>query len=80
MLVLVPLNVAPWLWGWPDRFLARMDSVNSPVFVLGPYFGGDFSTGIDTRAEIARLPEHYSGGILTNELEMVRRELELRDR
>ncbi|MDA6987011.1 hypothetical protein OSM86_23945, partial [Escherichia coli] len=23
-LVLVPINVAPWLWGWPDRFLERM--------------------------------------------------------
>jgi glycerophosphoryl diester phosphodiesterase len=74
-LVFVPINVAPWLWGWPDRFLARMESVDSTVFVLGPYYGGDFSTGIDTRAEIARLPSGYSGGILTNEIEMVDSEL-----
>ncbi len=80
MLVLVPINVAPWLWGWPNRFLARMTSAGSPVFVLGPYFGGDFSTGVDTLADIARLPDGYSGGVLTNEIEMVSRELKLEGR
>jgi glycerophosphoryl diester phosphodiesterase len=79
-LILVPINVAPWLWGWPDRFLTRMNTVDSAVFALGPYYGGDFSTGIDSRAEMARLPEHYSGGILTNELEMVHGALDARGR
>ncbi|MBR0715932.1 glycerophosphodiester phosphodiesterase family protein [Bradyrhizobium liaoningense] len=70
-MVLVPINVAPWLWGWPDRFLDRMRGANSVVFVLGPYHGGEFSTGIDTPELFARLPRHYSGGILTNEIDMV---------
>jgi glycerophosphoryl diester phosphodiesterase len=74
MLVFVPINVAPWLWGWPDRFLARMNSVDSMVFAIGPYHGGGFSTGIDTRAEVGRLPHNYSGGILTNEIEMIHEE------
>jgi len=75
MLVLVPINVAPWLWGWPDRFLSRMASVGSKVFTIGPYGGGDFSTGIDAPEDIARLPEGYSGGVLTNEIEFVARTL-----
>lgn len=75
MLIFVPINVAPWLWGWPDRFMARMKSVDSTIFVLGPLYGGDFSTGIDTRADIARLPSGYTGGVLTNEIEMVSTEL-----
>lgn len=70
-LVYVPINVAPWLWGWPDRFLNRMDSAGSTVFVIGPYHGGDFSTGMDSVEELSRLPENYSGGMLTNEIEMV---------
>ena len=70
-MVLVPVNVAPWLWGWPDRFLARMDGANSAVFVLGPYSGGEFSTGIDTPQSFARLPQGYSGGIWTNEIEAI---------
>ncbi len=70
-MVLVPVNVAPWLWGWPDRFLSRMKAANSEVFVLGPYRGGEFSTGIDTPDQFARLPENYSGGIWTNEIETI---------
>ncbi|KJC52448.1 glycerophosphodiester phosphodiesterase family protein [Bradyrhizobium sp. LTSP857] len=70
-MVLVPINVAPWLWGWPDRFLNRMDDANSAVFVLGPYNGGEFSTGIDTPELFGRLPQGYSGGIWTNEIETI---------
>jgi glycerophosphoryl diester phosphodiesterase len=35
-IVLVPINVAPWLWRWPNRFVARMDAANGSVFLLGP--------------------------------------------
>ncbi|MCK1639171.1 glycerophosphodiester phosphodiesterase [Bradyrhizobium sp. 157] len=70
-MVMVPINVAPWLWGWPDRFLNRMAAVNSEVFVLGPYRGGEFSTGIDTPEQFARLPKNYSGGIWTNEIQAI---------
>ncbi|WP_275190361.1 glycerophosphodiester phosphodiesterase family protein [Bradyrhizobium sp. CSA112] len=70
-MVMVPINVAPWLWGWPDRFLNRMKAANSEVFVLGPYQGGGFSSGIDTSEEFARLPQNYSSGIWTNEIEAI---------
>jgi glycerophosphoryl diester phosphodiesterase len=72
-MVLVPINVGPWLWGWPDRFLDRMEAANSEVFVLGPYHGGEFSTGIDTAELYERLPTNYSGGIWTNEIETIAR-------
>jgi glycerophosphoryl diester phosphodiesterase len=71
MVLLVPINIAPWLWGWPDRFLNRMRGVDSEVFALGPYGGGEFSTGIDKPEDLSRLPPGYSGGIWTNELEFV---------
>jgi glycerophosphoryl diester phosphodiesterase len=70
-MVMLPINVAPWLWGWPDRFLNRMKAANSEAFVLGPYRGGEFSTGIDTPEQFARLPQNYSGGIWTNEIEAI---------
>lgn len=69
--VFVPINVAPWLWGWPNRFLDRVNSVGGIVFVVGPYHGGDFSTGMDNIEDLSRLPEGYDGGVLTNEIEMV---------
>jgi glycerophosphoryl diester phosphodiesterase len=70
-LVLVPVNIAPWLWGWPDRLLDRMNEANSTVFVLGPYRGGEFSSGIDTPELWRRLPQNYSGGVWTNEIETI---------
>jgi glycerophosphoryl diester phosphodiesterase len=69
MVIFVPINVAPWLWGWPNRILDRMASVGSAVFVVGPYHGGEFSTGMDKAEDLARLPDGYSGGVLTNEIE-----------
>ncbi len=69
MVIFVPINVAPWLWGWPNRFLERMASVGSSVFVVGPYHGGEFSTGLDKPEELERLPAGYSAGVLTNEIE-----------
>ncbi|GGE51240.1 glycerophosphoryl diester phosphodiesterase [Agaricicola taiwanensis] len=70
-IVYVPINVAPWLWGWPDRFLCRTESAGSGVFVIGPYHGGDFSSGIDTPDDLARLLAGYSGGIMTNDIETI---------
>lgn len=70
-MVLVPINVAPWLWGWPDRFLNRMQAAGSEVFILGPYKGGEFSTGIDSSETLMLLPQNYSGGIWTNEIETI---------
>lgn len=66
-MVLVPVNAAPFMWGWPHRFVQRMEAAGSEVFVVGPY-GGGFTTGIDTAQDLARLPADYMGGIWTNEI------------
>ena len=71
MVIFVPINVAPWLWGWPNHFLDRMMSVDSEVFAIGPYHGGDFSTGLDKPDDLVRLPRGYVGGLMTNEVEIV---------
>jgi glycerophosphoryl diester phosphodiesterase len=78
-MVLVPINIAPWLWGWPDRFLQRLRDVGSSVFVIGPYHGGEFSAGMNTSADIGRLPEHFTGGVMTDEIEKVAPLLKRRD-
>lgn len=69
-LVLVPINYSGWLWGWPETFIRRMESVGSVVFVAGNYHGGA-SQGIDSIEELNNLPQGYKGGIWTNELELI---------
>ncbi|RVB18898.1 glycerophosphodiester phosphodiesterase, partial [Mesorhizobium sp. M7A.F.Ca.CA.004.05.1.1] len=69
--LLIPVNVAKWMWGWPNRFLDRMQRVDSRVYLLGPYSGGDFSQGLDDPELIKQLPDGYSGGISTDALDLV---------
>lgn len=69
--LLLPTNVAPWLWGWPNRFLDRMAAAGSEVYLVAPYHGGGFSDGMDDPAMIDALPTGYSGGISTDALDVV---------
>ncbi len=69
-LLLIPVNIAPWLWGWPHRFLSRMQRVGAEVFIAGTWDGG-FSRGIDTAAALAQLPVGYSGGVWTNRVDRI---------
>ncbi len=70
-LLLVPLNVAHWLWGWPNRFLRRMEAVGTPVFLVNDYTGGGFTHGLDRVEDLERLPANYAGGIWTDRIDLV---------
>jgi glycerophosphoryl diester phosphodiesterase len=70
-LVLVPNNVAPWLWNWPNGLLKRMARAGSIVMVVGPYSPGEFSRGIDSEAEFTELPHGFAGGIWTNRIDRI---------
>ncbi|MCC7253774.1 glycerophosphodiester phosphodiesterase family protein [Hyphomicrobium sp.] len=70
-MLLVPINYAWALWGWPHRFLARMQEAGTEVYVVGPYTGRAFTTGIDTAFDIGQLPEGYTGGIWTNRVHAI---------
>jgi len=69
--LLVPVNYARWLWGWPNRFLNRMHRHDSEVFVIGRYDGEDFSGGIDRPDDLALLPADFAGGIWTNRIDRI---------
>ncbi len=70
-LLTVPANVAPWLWGWPDRLLRRIDRVGTRVVLIGDYGGESFSTGVDDPGRLEALPDGYSGGIWTNRIDLI---------
>jgi len=68
--LLVPANVAPWLWGWPNRLIRRMDRVGTRVVMIGDYDGGP-SQGFDDPDRLTELPRGYSGGIWTNRIDLI---------
>lgn len=69
--LLIPINIAKWMWGWPNRFLDRMQAVDTQIHLLGPYSGGGFSEGLDDPQLIDQLPDGYSGGISTDAPDLV---------
>jgi glycerophosphoryl diester phosphodiesterase len=70
--VMVPINVAGWLWGWPNLFIQRLHDNGSEVILLGPYESGDAGTaGIDDLETLAQVPPEFSGYIWTNKIEII---------
>lgn len=59
--VIVPLNIAPVLTGWPNAFVEEMARHNTEVIVSGADL-----TGIDTRADLDLLPQDLDLYVWTN--------------
>ncbi len=69
-IAVVPKNYARLMWGWPARFIQRMNAAETDVFLLGDWDGNsDFSTGVDVRESVDALPAGYTGGVWTNRIE-----------
>lgn len=75
-LILLPINFASWIWGWPEDFVARLRSVGSAVYLTGPNAGGPV-TGIDSPEALAAVPKDFSGGIWTDEIMTINQTLEV---
>jgi len=68
-MVMVPINYAWALWGWPNRFIQRMREAGSEVILIGPFSPGDAGTsGVDTPQEAALVPDGFPGLVWTNEI------------
>lgn len=70
-LVAVPLDYAPYLWGWPHRFTQRMGEAGTTVILWGPYDGSGFSSGIDDPETLSWVPDQFDGIIWTNKIEVI---------
>lgn len=65
----IPEKIAPFVWGWSEKFLNRMDSVDTRVIVVAG--DGGWSEGFDTSEDLTRLPDNYNGGIWTNRIDKI---------
>lgn len=69
----IPETYAPWIWGWPNKLLNRMDAVDTRVILVAG--DGNWSEGFDSVNDLNRLPKDYSGGIWTNRIDLIAPEL-----
>ncbi|ETR77007.1 glycerophosphoryl diester phosphodiesterase [Afipia sp. P52-10] len=76
-IVAIPANAAPWLWGWPYKFVARMQAAGTDVILLGPWSGGA-TAGIDRPDELALVPEMFGGLVWTNRTETMAKPIRAR--
>lgn len=67
----LPLKYARVLWGWPHRFIARMDRVNTRFALVAG--NGEWSEGFDTAEDLKQIPRGYRGGIWTNRVDRIGR-------
>ncbi len=70
--VMIPINIAPWLWGWPNLLQQRLADAGSEIILLGPFGAGDPGTaGIDDLETLAQVPDGFSGYVWTNRIEVI---------
>ncbi|MCP4163938.1 MAG: glycerophosphodiester phosphodiesterase [Deltaproteobacteria bacterium] len=65
----LPIQYAKFLWGWPEKFLERMKSVNTKVFLVN--MKGKWSGGFDNENDLALIPGGYSGYVWTNRIDTI---------
>ena len=72
-MIIVPIEQAGLLWGWPNRFLARMREHHTEVMLIGrinDLAAGQFSR-LDTLAELSRVPAGFDGLIWTDQIRVI---------
>ncbi len=72
-IIVVPITQSGLVWGWPNRFLARMRKHRTEVMLVGRIdglSGANFSR-LDTEKEIKRLPPGFDGSIWTDRIDVV---------
>jgi glycerophosphoryl diester phosphodiesterase len=71
-MIMVPVNFAPLLWGWPNLFIKRMADAGTEIILIGPYAPGDPGTsGLDTVEDAERVPVGFPGYVWTNEIALI---------
>lgn len=63
----IPLVYAKFLWGWPYKFIERMESVNTRVVIVSG--NGRFSEGFDSVEELEHIPPNFPGYVWTNRMD-----------
>ena len=67
----VPENYQWMVWGWPNRFEARLQNVGSRSILMGPHKKGKANSGIDSKEALDKIPSDFGGIIWTNRIDLV---------
>lgn len=65
----IPIKYAKFIWGWPNKFIERMEKVNTRVVLV--VWDGKWSDGFDSIDSLEQIPKSYHGYIWTNRIDIV---------
>lgn len=65
--ITVPLNYQWAFSGWPNRLIARMDSVGARVIITGPY-GSNAGTGLTLPEQLGEIPSTFKGYVWVDDI------------
>ncbi len=65
----IPAAYARFIWGWPAKFMQRMDAVETRVVLVNG--DGGWSEGFDDAEARKQIPENYTGYVWTNRIDRI---------
>ena len=66
--IAIPLNYQWIMWGWPNRLIARAESVNARIIVFGPYRADAANEGLTEAEQLTRVPASFNGYIWVEDI------------
>ncbi|MBU3811952.1 MAG: glycerophosphodiester phosphodiesterase [Candidatus Niameybacter stercoravium] len=65
----IPIKFAKLFWGWPHKFIQRMESVNTRVVIVDG--NGQWSEGFDSMESLEAIPKGFKGYVWTNRIDII---------
>ena len=66
--IVIPINYQWPMWGWPNRLIARMESVDAKIIVTGPYESGISNEGLTEPKQLGKIPASFNGYIWVEDI------------
>ncbi len=66
--LVIPISYQWPMWGWPNRLIARMESVGARVIVTGPYESGKSNEGLTDVHDLGKIPGSFNGYIWVEDI------------
>ena len=73
----MPIEYARFFWGWPEKLVKRMDSVNTRFVIVKKK--GKWSGGFDSKEDLSEIPKNYHGYIWTERIDRISEYMKNRD-
>jgi glycerophosphoryl diester phosphodiesterase len=65
----VPTNLRHLFWGWPNRFLQRMEEAGADVMIVGPWRGPE--PFVSEPEQLDAVPAGFGGYVVTDHIERI---------